>query len=206
MKTKNIINDIKNVSEVHLTYKTKVNPKDRTRVTSSKDAYKLLFDSWNKNMIEHVEEFKLLLLNQSNAVLGILSVSKGGISGTVTDVRLIFQGALKTNASGIIVCHNHPSGNLNPSESDTKITQKIKEAGNIMDIQLLDHLIITAEDWLWISGKTFQVKDTLKELGFRYSPNKRCFYYRQSNHRSGNQEPLAFETIRELYGSSIVSM
>ena len=146
MKTKNIINDIKNVSEVHLTYKTKVNPKDRTRVTSSKDAYKLLFDSWNKNMIEHVEEFKLLLLNQSNAVLGILSVSKGGIFGTVTDVRLIFQGALKTNASGIIVCHNHPSGNLNPSESDTKITQKIKEAGNIMDIQLLDHLIITAED------------------------------------------------------------
>jgi DNA repair protein RadC len=81
-------------------------------------------------------------LNRSNAVLGILSVSKGGISGTVTDVRLIFQGALKTNASGIIVCHNHPSGNAYPSESDKKITQKIKEAGNLMDIQLLDHLII----------------------------------------------------------------
>lgn len=81
-------------------------------------------------------------LNRSNAVLGILSISKGGISGTVTDVRLIFQGALKTNASGIIVCHNHPSGNANPSESDRKITQKIKEAGNLMDIQLLDHIII----------------------------------------------------------------
>jgi DNA repair protein RadC len=142
MKTENITNYITGVSEVILTYKTKVNPKDRTRISSSKDAYKLLFDSWNKNTIEHVEEFKLLLLNRSNAVLGILSVSKGGISSTVTDIRLIFQGALKTNASGIIICHNHPSGNALPSESDRKITKKIKEAGNLMDIQLLDHLII----------------------------------------------------------------
>lgn len=142
MKTSTKSNDITGVSEVILTYKTKVNPKDRTRVSSSKDAYKLLFDSWNKNTIEHVEEFKLLLLNRSNAVLSIMSVSKGGISGTDTDIRLIFHGALKTNASGIIVCHNHPSGNLNHSESDKKITQKIKEAGNLIDIQLLDYLII----------------------------------------------------------------
>jgi DNA repair protein RadC len=74
----------------------------------------------------------------SNAVLGIIAVSKGGLSGTVTDVRIILQAALKLNASGLIVCHNHPSGNFNPSESDTKITQKIKEAGNIMDIQLIN--------------------------------------------------------------------
>jgi len=142
MKTEIEKNDNKGVSEVILTYKTKINPKDRTRVTSSKDAYKILFDSWNKNTIEHIEEFKLLLMNRSNAALGILSVSKGGISGTVTDIRLIFQAAIKANASGIIACHNHPSGNLNPSESDTKITRKIKEAGIIMDIQLLDHIII----------------------------------------------------------------
>jgi DNA repair protein RadC len=142
MKTENNINDTKGVSEVILTYKTKINPKDRSRITSSKNAYKLLFDSWNKNTIEHVEEFEILLLNRSNSVLGILSVSKGGISGTLTDIRLIFQGALKTNASGIIVCHNHPSGNMNPNDSDRKITQKIKEAGNLMDIQLLDHIII----------------------------------------------------------------
>jgi DNA repair protein RadC len=63
-----------------------------------------------------------------------MPVSKGGLSGKVTDVQLIFQGAIKANASDIIVCHNHPSGNLNPSESDSKITQKIKEAGNLMDI------------------------------------------------------------------------
>ena len=88
-----------------------------------------------------------MLLTRSNKVLGLTSVSKGGISGTVTDIRLILQAAIKANASGIIVCHNHPSGNINPSESDTKITQKIREFGNIMDIQLLDHLIITAEEY-----------------------------------------------------------
>lgn len=87
----------------------------------------------------------MLLLNRSNAVLGIFPVSKGGLSGTVTDVRLIYQAAIKANACGTIICHNHPSGNLNPSESDNKITQKIKEAGNLLDIQLLDHLIITTD-------------------------------------------------------------
>jgi len=100
-------------------------------------------ENWDLDSIEYIEEFKLLLLNRSNSVLGIMPVSKEGLSGTVTDVRLIFQGDIKANASGIIVCHNHPSGNLNPSESDIKITQKIKEAGNLMDIQLLDHLILT---------------------------------------------------------------
>jgi len=100
-------------------------------------------ENWDLDSIEHIEEFKLLLMNRSNSVLGIMPVSKGGLSGAVTDVRLIYQGAIKANASGIIVCHNHPSGNLNPSESDIKITQKIKEAGNLMDIQLLDHLILT---------------------------------------------------------------
>jgi DNA repair protein RadC len=99
-------------------------------------------ENWDLDSIEHIEEFKLLLMNRSNSVLGILPVSKGGISGTVTDIRLIYQAAIKANASGIIVCHNHPSGNLNPSESDSKLTQKIKEAGLLMDIQLLDHLII----------------------------------------------------------------
>lgn len=104
MKSILINTDAIKVSEVRLIYKTKVKPSERIKIHTSKDAYQLLFDSWNKNTIEYVEEFKLLLMNRSNAVLGILSVSKGGISGTVTDVRLIFQGALKSNASGIIIC------------------------------------------------------------------------------------------------------
>jgi DNA repair protein RadC len=75
-----------------------------------------------------------------------MDVSKGDISGTVTDVRILLQAAIKANESEIIVYHNHPSGNLNPSESDTRLTQKIKEAGNLIDIQLLDHLILTTND------------------------------------------------------------
>jgi len=102
-------------------------------------------ENWDQDSIEHIEEFKLMLLTRSNKVLGIASVSKGGISGTVTDVRIILQYAIKANASGIIICHNHPSGNIQPSESDIKITRKIKESGNLMDVQLLDHLIVIPE-------------------------------------------------------------
>lgn len=93
------------------------------------------------------EEFWILFLNRSNKVINRMKLSQGGISGTVTDVRMVMKKAIEYLASGIIVCHNHPSGNLNPSESDTKITQKIKEAGNLMDIQLLDHLIISDKDY-----------------------------------------------------------
>jgi DNA repair protein RadC len=91
-------------------------------------------ENWNQDSIEHIEEFKLMLMTRSNKVLGIASISKGGISGTVTDVRIIMQYAIKANVSGIIICHNHPGGNVQPSES-----------GNLMDIQLLDHLILVPE-------------------------------------------------------------
>jgi DNA repair protein RadC len=93
------------------------------------------------------EEFWILFLNRSNKVINRMRLSQGGISGTVTDVRIIMKKAIECLASGIIVCHNHPSGNLNPSDSDTKITQKIKDAGNLMEIQLLDHLIISDKDY-----------------------------------------------------------
>jgi DNA repair protein RadC len=93
------------------------------------------------------EEFWILFLNRSNRVINRMKLSQGGISGTVTDVRLVLKKAIEHLASGIIVCHNHPSGNLNPSESDTRITQKIREAGALVDIQLLDHLIIAEKDY-----------------------------------------------------------
>jgi len=93
------------------------------------------------------EEFWVLFLNRSNKIIDRMKLSQGGISGTVTDVRIVMKKAVESLASGIIVCHNHPSGNLNPSESDSRITQKIKDAGNLMDIQLLDHLIISGKDY-----------------------------------------------------------
>ncbi len=93
------------------------------------------------------EEFWILYLNRSNKVITRMKLSQGGVSGTVTDVRIVMKKAVELLASGIILCHNHPSGNLNPSEADSKITRKIKEAGSFMDIQLLDHLIISDKDY-----------------------------------------------------------
>jgi DNA repair protein RadC len=93
------------------------------------------------------EEFWVLFLNRSNKIIGRMKLSQGGISGTVTDVRMVMKKAIEYLASGIIVCHNHPSGNLNPSESDSKITKKIKDAGELLDIQMLDHLIISDRDY-----------------------------------------------------------
>jgi DNA repair protein RadC len=123
MKTQQIT-----ISEVRLVYRTKIKASERLQVKCSKDAYDIFMENWDQDSIEHIEEFELLLMNRSNSVLGILPVSKGGISGTITDIRLIYQGAIRANTSGIIVWHNHPSGNLNPSESDTKLTHKIREA------------------------------------------------------------------------------
>jgi len=83
------------ISEVRLVYRTKVKASERLRIKCSKDAFDIFMESWDLDPIEHIEEFKLLLMNRSNSVLGILAVSKGGLSGTVTDVRLIYQGAIK---------------------------------------------------------------------------------------------------------------
>ena len=137
--------DFLHVAEVSLTYATKVKPSERLAVKCSRDAHKIFFDSWDTATIEHKETVKMLLLNRANKVLGITTISEGGLSGTLMDVRMIFQYAIKGNACGIIIAHNHPSGNINPSESDQKITRKIKEAGNLLDIQLLDHIILTPE-------------------------------------------------------------
>ena len=141
------------ISEVKLIYRTKVKASQRPQVKTSKDAFDLFMEHWDLDSIEHIEEFKLMLLTRSNKVLGIASISKGGINGTVTDVRIILQYAIKANASGIIICHNHPSGNVQPSESDLSLTKKIKEAAGLMDVQLLDHLIIIPE------GRYYSVAD-----------------------------------------------
>lgn len=93
------------------------------------------------------EEFWVLFLNRNNLVLDKMMVSQGGLTGTIIDVRIILKTALDKLACSLILCHNHPSGNLNPSEADKEITRKIKEAGKHMDIQVLDHLIIANDDY-----------------------------------------------------------
>ncbi|MBS1735622.1 MAG: JAB domain-containing protein [Bacteroidetes bacterium] len=133
------------VAEVELVYKTKVKASERPKITSSRDSYNLLLQCWDMDKIELQEQFKVMLLNRSNKVLGIFEVSSGGITGTVADPKLIFMAALKASACGIIISHNHPSGNLKPSRPDEELTRKIKEAGRLLDIQVLDHVIVTSE-------------------------------------------------------------
>ena len=96
--------------------------------------------------LEH-EEFWLLMLNRANRVLGKYKVSQGGLSGTVIDTRIILKKALDNLASSIIVCHNHPSGNRQPSDADVKITEKLKKAAEMLEIKLLDHVIIADKSY-----------------------------------------------------------
>lgn len=133
------------VSEVKLIYKNEIPVSERVTIKSARDAFKLIYDRWDKDNIEFVEEFKILLLNRSHQVLGICDISKGGTVGTVIDIKLIMAYAIKTNCSSLIAVHNHPSGNLNPSEADIKITTKLRAACEVMDINFLDHLIITPQ-------------------------------------------------------------
>ena len=93
------------------------------------------------------EEFWLLMLNRAHRVIGRFKVSQGGLSGTVIDTRIILKKALDNLATSIIVCHNHPSGNHQPSDSDVKITEKLKKAAEFLEIKFLDHLIIADESY-----------------------------------------------------------
>lgn len=140
-------NNWKRVAEIDLIYKTRIKSSDRPKITSSSSVYNLIKDCWDPDKIEFLEQFKVLLLNQANKVLGIYEVSSGGITGTVVDIRLLFAAALKAGATAMIITHNHPSGNTVPSEADKQITRKISEAAVLLDIKLLDHLIITSESY-----------------------------------------------------------
>tara|TARA_R110002051_G_C8719857_1_gene496526 strand:+ start:1356 stop:1793 length:438 start_codon:yes stop_codon:yes gene_type:complete len=129
------------IKEIKLIYSK--NEVENIKITDSNSAYKILINNWDMDTIELQEEFKVLLLNRANHVLGIYPLSKGGVSGTIVDVKLLLAAAIKANASGIIIAHNHPSGNLKPSESDIKLTRKINEAAKLLDLNLLDHIIVT---------------------------------------------------------------
>ena len=130
-------------AEIQISYQP--NSIVKPQIKSSLDAYNVLKDFYPSTRIGLQEMFIVAYLNRSSKVIGIYEVSKGGITGTVADVRLILATALKTAATGIILSHNHPSGNLAASAADINLTKKIKEAASYFDIALTDHLIITHE-------------------------------------------------------------
>ena len=146
-------NKLYEVAEIQLSYKSKIKPSMRPMVTSSRDAFTVLKNSWDESKIEFVEQFKVILTNRGHKVLGIVEVSTGGVSGTVADPKIIFAAALKAGASGLLMAHNHPSGNLSPSQSDIDLTRKMKEAGRLLEIQVLDHIILTTEGYYSFSDE-----------------------------------------------------
>lgn len=113
---------------------------DVVKVTTAKDAFNVLLPVFAD--LNH-EEFWILMLNQANYVIGKQAISSGGMSGTIADPKIIFKTALEHNATYVILAHNHPSGNLKPSQQDLNITRKLVEAGRILDLNVLDHLIVT---------------------------------------------------------------
>jgi DNA repair protein RadC len=119
--------------------KTQSDRPEHVKIASSRDAYELICPLIAE--LSH-EEFWILMMNRSNRCIRKQKISQGGLSGTVIDIRLILKYSLELLASSLIICHNHPSGNLNPSDADNRITKKIQEAARLMDIQLLDHIIV----------------------------------------------------------------
>ena len=116
-------------------------------IKNSKKSFELMLNEWEQETLQMQEEVKILLLNRNNKVLGIYSLAKDGLTSCVVDVRIILSIALKTLATGIILVHNHPSGNLKPSQADLDITKKLKQSCDLLDISFLDHLIITKDNY-----------------------------------------------------------
>ncbi|SJZ78071.1 JAB domain-containing protein [Sediminibacterium ginsengisoli] len=133
--------------EITVSYSQSVKKSERPIITNSQQAYEYLRRYWNDDVIDLYEEFKVLLLNSANRVLGVYEASRGGLTGTVADPRLILGVAIKTCATAMIVAHNHPSGGHTPSRADEQITEKLKQAGALFDIRVTDHLIISADDY-----------------------------------------------------------
>lgn len=117
---------------------------ENTKITGSHEVYNLMYPLLCD--LVH-EEFWVLLLNRSNKVIDKQKISQGGITGTVTDIRLILKMAIDNLATSLILCHNHPSGNLQPSDADISITRRLKESAALMDISLLDHIIIAGKGY-----------------------------------------------------------
>ena len=142
---------MKRISEIKVSY-SNLN-RDRVKVSKSQDIWNVALSNWDLDIIEYQEEIKIILFNRANEVLGIYDLSKGGTASCTLDLKIILAVALKCNAEAIVVLHNHPSGNLKPSEPDKRLTEKLKGVCKLVDLKLLDHLIITKDSYYSFADK-----------------------------------------------------
>lgn len=143
------------VTEVELIYRNKVKQDERPSIRFSDDAYKLLLKSWDENKIELQEQFKLMLLDRRNKVIGISMIATGGMTECLVDLKIAFAIALKTKATNLILAHNHPSGNITPSENDKRLTERFTAVAKIHDISVLDHIVLTKEGYTSFADEGF---------------------------------------------------
>lgn len=139
--------DYSTVQEISVSYKPTFKLSEMPKLISSKEVYDFLRTIWDEDTIQYSESFYVVHLNQGNRMIGVQRVSSGGLTGTVADPRIIFGTAVKIGTINMIIAHNHPSGNLKPSEADKEMTLKIKNGGKLFDMKLLDHLIISSEGY-----------------------------------------------------------
>lgn len=137
-----------NVSEIKVEFIPQFKLSERPQINSSKDAYHILMQVWDSGLMGFLEEFKIILLNNANKVLGICDIGMGGKDFVPIDMKIIFSIALKASASKIILAHNHPSEKLVASPADSAITTKAIEAGKVLDIEVCDHIILTSDSYL----------------------------------------------------------
>jgi len=137
------IKSLYRASEIQIRYKNKVPYADRIKIRQPQDAYHTIMHSWDENKIELVEQFKILLLDRGNNCLGFSDISSGGVTGSVADPKIVFSTLLLAKANAVILFHNHPSGNLEPSKADIELTEKLWQGGKMLDITVLDHQIVS---------------------------------------------------------------
>jgi len=136
-------------ARVTVSYSHKVKPSLLPQVKHSREIFEILLDIWENHIsgLDYHESFVVIFMNRANKVIGWELLSTGGTAGVVADPKMIFQAALLVNAASIAVSHNHPSGALKPSDADIKLTKKIVEVGNVLEMPVLDHIIMTSEGY-----------------------------------------------------------
>jgi DNA repair protein RadC len=152
---KQLLSDLSHVCDVGAKYSTKIKPKDRAVLHSQLDVFNLMH-KWYENtgMYEQREIFSVVLMTRSNQVLGIVKCGEGTPTSCIVDKQYVARLAILANAQAVILCHNHPSGNVNPSEIDIKLTKHLKEALKLLDITVIDHVILTQDNgYTSLAGK-----------------------------------------------------
>lgn len=136
------------VGEIKEVYAANIPLENMPKISSSAEVMRYAREVWEPCTLEIFECFYVFFLNRGNRVCGWSQISKGGTAGTVADPKLIFRRALMCGASGMILAHNHPSGNLTPSQADIELTKKLRDAGKFLEVQIMDHLILTPSNYM----------------------------------------------------------